>query len=107
MPMHRSARSQPEEDLASLPTLPRFSAKDLRPSNSVAANAPEMASPRMASPLELTLEPIDERRPAPAPMTYVAPSPVATVPSGVTPTSPKGRPEGELGPEPASAKGIQ
>jgi len=95
----------PEEDLASLPTLPRFSAKDLRPSNSAAANAPEMASPPPESPLELSLEPIDEHRPAPASMTYVAPSPIAAVPSGVTPMSPKGRPEGESGPERASAKG--
>ena len=77
----------PEEDLASLPTLPRFSAKDLRPSNSAAANAPEMASPPPDSPLELSLEPIDEHRPAPASMTYVAPSPMAAVPSGVTPMS--------------------
>ena len=77
----------PEEDLASLPTLPRFSAKDLRPSNSAAANAPEMASPPPESPLELSLEPIDEHRPAPASMTYVAPSPMAAVPSGVTPMS--------------------
>ena len=60
---------EPEQDLASLPTLPRFSAKDLRPSTSAAANAPEMASPPMEAPLELTLEPIDERRPAPPPMT--------------------------------------
>ena len=94
-----------EEDLASLPTLPRFSAKDLRPSNSAAANAPEMASPPTESPLELLLEPIDERRPAPATMSYVAPLPVATVPSGVTPMSPKGRPEGESDPERARVKG--
>ena len=66
---------EPEQDLASLPTLPRFSAKDLRPSTSAAANAPEMASPPIASPLELSLEPIDERRPAPPPMSYVAPPP--------------------------------
>ena len=59
---------EPEQDLASLPTLPRFSAKNLRPSNAAAANAPEMASPPTASPLELSLEPI------------------AAVPSGVTPT---------------------
>jgi tetratricopeptide (TPR) repeat protein len=96
---------EPEEDLASLPTLPRFSAKDLRPSSSAAANAPEMASPPTASPLELSLEPIDEHRPAPASMTYVAPSPIVAVPSGVTPMSSKGRPEGESGPERASAKG--
>ena len=75
----------PEEDLASLPTLPRFTAKDLRPSNAAAANAPEMASPPTASPRELSLEPIAEHRPAPAPMPYVAPVPVAAVPSGVTP----------------------
>jgi len=95
----------PEEDLASLPTLPRFPAKHLRPSNSAAANAPEMAPPPTASPLELSLEPIDERRPAPATMTHVAPSPIAAVPSGVTPMSPKGRPEGESDPERTSAKG--
>ncbi len=96
---------EPDEDLASLPTLPRFSAKDLHPSGAAAANAPEMASPPIEAPLELTLEPIDERRPAPPTMSYVAPSPVATVPSGVTPMSPKGRPEGESDPERASAKG--
>jgi tetratricopeptide (TPR) repeat protein len=78
---------EPEQDLASLPTLPRFSAKNLRPSNAAAANAPEMASPPTASPLELSLEPIAECRPAPAPMPLVAPSPVAAVPSGVTPIS--------------------
>jgi len=76
---------EPEEDLASLPTLPRFSAKDLRPSSTAAANAPEMASPPTASPLEMSLEPIDERRPAPASMTYIEPSPIVAVPSGVTP----------------------
>jgi tetratricopeptide (TPR) repeat protein len=96
---------EPEQDLASLPTLPRFSAKDLRPSTSAAANAPEMASPAMEPPLELTLEPIDERRPAPPSMSYVAPSPIAAVPSGVTPTSPMGRPEGESDPERSGAKG--
>jgi tetratricopeptide (TPR) repeat protein len=95
----------PEEDLASLPTLPRFPAKHLRPSNSAAANAPEMASPPTASPLELSLEPIAEHRPPRAPMPYVAPAPVAAVPSGVTPMSPRGRPEGESDPERASAKG--
>jgi tetratricopeptide (TPR) repeat protein len=95
----------PEEDLASLPTLPRFSAKDLRPSSSTAANAPEMASRPTSTPLELSLEPIDEHRPAPASMTYDTPAPNVAVPSGVTPMSPKGRPEGESGPERASAKG--
>jgi tetratricopeptide (TPR) repeat protein len=73
-----------EEDLASLPTLPRFPAKDRRPSNSTAANAAEMASPPTASPLELSLEQIAEHA-APAPMPHVAPAPVAAVPRGVTP----------------------
>ena len=66
-----------------------------------------MALPLMESPLELTLEPIDERRPAPPSMTYVAPSPGATVPSGVTPMSPKDRPEGGPGPEPPARRVVQ
>jgi len=77
---------EPEQDLSSLPTLPRFSAKDLRPSSPAAANAPEVASPPTEPTLELSLEPIDERRPAPASMSYVAPSPIVAVPSGVTTT---------------------
>jgi len=78
--------AEPEQDLASLPTLPRFQAKDLRPpSSSGAANAPEMASPPKASPLELSLEPLAEHHPAPAPVPHVAPAPLAAVPSIVTP----------------------
>jgi tetratricopeptide (TPR) repeat protein len=73
---------EPEQDLASLPTLPRFPAQGARPSNATAANAPEMTSAPAV--LELSLEPIDERRPATASVAYVAPSPIASVPPGVT-----------------------
>ena len=94
---------EPEQDLASLPTLPRFPAKAVGPSTVAAANAPEMTSAPAV--LELSLEPIDERRPAPASIAYVAPSPLAAVPPDVTPTSLKGRPEGESGPKRVSAEG--
>ena len=77
--------AEPEQDLASLPTLPRFPAKTVGPAHATAANAPEMTS--VPAVLELTLEPIDERRPAPASMSYVAASPIAAVPPDVTPTS--------------------
>ena len=94
---------EPEPDLANLPTLPRFPAKEPRPTSPAAANAPAMAP--TASPIELFLEPIDERRPAQASMPYVAPSPIGAVPSGVTPMSTNGRPEGESRPKRVGAEG--
>jgi len=83
-----------EQDLASLPTLPRLSATDLHRSTAAAANAPAMTPPT-GSPFELSLEPLVEDRPAPGPAWCVVPAPVAAVPSGVTAMSaPKVTPAG-------------
>lgn len=80
----RDVASEPEPDLASLPTLPRFPAKRPAPSPANAANAAVIA-PRM----ELALEPMDDVKapPAAAPR---AVSPASAAPGSTAASSQEG-----------------